>query len=147
MPRARISRNGVQLAKQGFDVDTAPLNQMIISPLFPTMRVIQSGYVTVADYSGYGSAYHRRAVVSFTSTLSRPPIVLVSGVIDSNTSDQSPYYYIVQDGSGGFDLVTHYSIDTYTNRFELYVGKVGSTFLNNIPLTWKYFVFGNTLDP
>lgn len=143
MPRARISRDGIQLAKSGFDVDTASLANMVMSPQFATMRIVLQGYTTPVDFSGYVSGYHRRSIVAFPIAFPSPPLVLVSGIVSSSASDQSPYFYELETDAGGTRKLTHYSIETYTTHFELYTAKAGGTALSNIPSTWKYFVFAN----
>lgn len=143
MPRARISRNGIQLAKPGFNVDTATLANMILSPQFATMRIALQGYTTPVDFSGYVSNYHRRSIVTFPTAFPTPPLVLVSGIVSSSVSDQTQFEYELSTDQGGTRKLTHYSIETYTTHFELYTAKTPGTALSNIPSTWKYFVFAN----
>lgn len=142
MPRARISRNGIELAMAGYDVDTAPLNKMIISPQFPTMRIALSGTVTVGPLSGTWGGLYDWANITFPAPFPSPPVVFVSGQNSDGTSDQTPFNYRAEDGGGAFTWMPHYSIETYTNRFELYVQKGGGN-IGTITRTWKYFVFAN----
>lgn len=146
MPRARISKNGVELALPGYDVDTAPLSKMLLTPQFPTMRIALSRTVTVGSYSGPGDTGHDRAVVNFADyglTFPSPPLVLVSGIIDANTSDQTPFSYTYTSDGGRYWIDMHHCIETTTTGFTLYVMKTGFGNRVNPPRTWKYFVFAN----
>ena len=147
MARASISKNGIEVAKSGYDVDTAPLSKMILSPLFTTMRIDHSGIVTVAPYSNDGEwpQIYDRAIITFPRPYNDPPVVFVAGQNSNGTVDQTPFHFRFESDGGGFRWVPHYSIETFTNRFELYVLKGGGAF-GTITRTWKYFVFANTLS-
>lgn len=145
MPRARISKNGIELAKHGYDVNTASLANLILSPQFSTMRIALMGATTVAPYTGAGSDAHDRSVITFATPFPSAPLVLAAGVIDENTSDQSPLVYQYQADSGATWTDTHYCIITTASNFTLYVMKSGIGNRAIIPRTWKYFVFANSV--
>lgn len=151
MPRARISKDGVAVAKQGFDVDTADFKDMILSPEHVAMRIVMTGYVTVAPFTGYLSGFMDRAIVTYppTNGFNNPPVVFASGVIDEDNADQSQFYYTNDAFVGGpFEMIPRFYVESYTDRFELYVVKnLHAAWGLDITRTWKYFVFANTLDP
>lgn len=145
MPRARISKNGIELAMAGYDVNTAPIGKMLLSPNFSTMRVALTGTVTVAPYSGAGSDAHDMARVSFGFSFGQAPLVYAAGILNGSTADISPFIYQYTGGSGAVWIDCHYSIHTYPTYFDLYVMKSGLPNKAVIPRTWKYFVFANTM--
>lgn len=149
MPRARISRQGIEIAKPGFDVDTAGPGDMIFSSQFVTFRLAMTGVVTVAHYSGYLDSRYERAVVTFPQPFPNPPIVLAAGILPDGRSDQSQHYRTIVplDSSKPSYALPHYSIETFTDRFELYVlTRDLSGYISFFTRTWRYFVFSNTID-
>ncbi|RAZ75846.1 hypothetical protein [Mesorhizobium atlanticum] len=147
MTRVRIDKNGIAIAKEGYDVDTAPLSKMQFSPLFGAMRLAMKGMVTVADYSGYMSDIYRRAIVVFPTAFPKPPIVMVAGQRSDGSTDQT-----VLLGTAASDQSNRawhepvYQIVTSTTQFEFYLDK--STWGNNPSrtLNWRYWVFRNTIE-
>lgn len=146
MPRARLSVNGPELAMEGYDVDTAPLEKMLFSPAYVAMRVAKTGVVTPGSYTGDMDDYYKRSVVEFDNAFPAPPIVLVAGINIDGSTDQSPVVYSVTSGQNGWARsLPLYEIRTFTSRFELYVLAARSN-IRTPPSDWRYWVFQNTLD-
>lgn len=149
MPRMRLDPSGFKIAKAGFDVDTASLANMIFTTDLAGMQLRQTGVVTVAAYSGYLDTSYRRAVVNFGTTYAQPPLVLAAGIVSSTESDQFPWYWESYTAGGPAIQLPWYSIETYTNRFELYVLNYRDGFPDRkgSPATqWRYFVFAHALS-
>lgn len=151
MPRARISAKGVEIAKPGYDVDTAGIANMLLSPQFSILKVAQSGTVTVAPFSGYMDSDYYAATVNFPSAFIRPPLVMVAGLNGDGSTDQTAAVLsYASDQSGRAWIFPMYEIEVTTSKFDLYVKYFGGD--PNSPYwyrttTWKYWVFNNTLDP
>lgn len=148
MTRVRIDENGIAIAKEGYDVDTAPLAKMNFSPQFVAMRLAMKGMVTVANYTGYMDAYYKRAIVTFPSAFPKPPLVLAAGQMADGGVDMTPIvgtFASDQSGIAGHEPI--YQIITSTTGFELYVIK--SSWANQAlarPANWRYWVFRNTVE-
>lgn len=144
MPRARLSRNGPQLAKPGYNVDTASLANMAFSPNLVAMRLALTGTFVAGGHSDGSpfSAYYKATKV-FDTPFPEPPFVMVAGIGGDGTSYQAPYV-INSAGGGVLEVTPHYVLYTYTSQIDLYVMQwsAGGVIL---PTTWRYFVFQNTL--
>lgn len=149
MPRVRLSKDELKIAKAGYNVDTATPEQMIFSSDSPALRLYSTGTVTLAPYSGPMSSRFNRAVVNYPSPspFSKPPLVLAAGIINSTTTEQGPFL-----APSGVSSVAwaNYSIASFTNRFEIYgysYNVDGSPVTPSRPTsTYRYFVFHNTMD-
>lgn len=145
MPKFRISSNGIEIAKPGFDVDTSTPDQMAFSSMLPAMRLAATGVVTATRYGSTGmAARYARAIVTYDTPFPKAPFVLAAGVISATESDQKPF----MPASIGFAKWTWYSIESHPDRFELYLydrDVVGNT-VPRPTRTYRYFVFHNTLD-
>ena len=139
MPRARLSVNGIDIAKPGYDVDTAGLPNMQFSSSLVAARIVLTGTVTPTSYDGD----YNLSTVSFATSFPKPPIVLVAGIYGDGTSDQTPFLQVGADGSTAWNR-PYYEIRTYTDHFELYVCK--NALLRVPPSTWRYWVFQNTIE-
>ncbi len=145
MPKFRISKNGIEIAKPGFDVDTSTPEQMAFSSMLPAMRLAKTGVVTATRYGSSGmAARYARATVTYDTPFPKAPFVLAAGVISATESDQKPF----MPASLGYAKWTWYSIESHPDRFELYLydrDSVGGT-VSRPTRTYRYFVFHNTLD-
>lgn len=149
MPRARISTNGIEIAKAGKDVDTAPLEDLVFSSQFVSLRLAKTGVVTPTTYAGFLSSRYNRSIVYYDTPFSTPPLVLVAGIRPNGTSDQSQHYTTAIPLSSGNPsyLLPYYSVESYTDRFELYVhareasGDPRPFYTSD----WRYFVFSYTI--
>lgn len=147
MPRARLSRSGIDIAKAGHDVDTATIENMQFSSSMVAMRLALTGIVTVGSYTGDMSDLYWRGQVSFPTAFPRPPVVMAAGLYSDGSTDQTPIAVIsASDQSQRAWVHPIYSIVTKTTGFDLYVTRPGTSF-GDRPLNWRYFVFHNTLDP
>lgn len=151
MPRARLSANGPEIAAPGYDVDTAPLRNMIFSPWMVAMRLALSGTVGVTSFTGYMDDYYYRGIVNFPEPFVRPPLVMVAGLNPDGSSQQSMSVSGITSASGGSStlrIVPGVEIRTFADRFELYVLVRNGPALPIVdrPANWRYFVFQNTLD-
>jgi len=144
MPRGRLSKNGPALAQYGYDVDTAPPTKMRFSPDMVAMRLALTGTVVCGSH-GDGPPYtdYAKATIVYDTAFPEPPIVRVAGINGDGTSDQSPYV-ITYAGSGEQWMLPHYVVYSYASYFDLYVLRWNNYYVG--PLTWRYFVFHNTLS-
>lgn len=141
MPRARLSSEGIDVAKPGFDVDTASLANMMFSSSLVAARISQTSTVTPTSYD----VYYNWSSVTFPTAYPRPPVVLVAGITSGTTSDQTPFLWKEASNSEGMAWnLPYYEIRTFPDHFELYVAKM--SFVRPPPATWRYWVFQNTLD-
>lgn len=146
--RMRLSEAGPEIAKPGYDVDTAAIGNMVFSPSLVAMRIALTGTVTPTTFSGALDDWYYKGTVTFATAFVRPPIVMVAGLSSDGTTQQGLYYFSVVSGdSGTASFCPVYQIDTYVDHFDLFTYKrniTGSTF--PIAATWRYWVFQNTLD-
>lgn len=145
MPRMRISSAGVEIAREGFDVDTAAPENIIFSSTAPTLRLALTGVVTISDFSGPLSGRFARAIVYYDEPFEKPPLVLAAGVVSSTVSDQGPY---VAGSISGSARWIRYSVASFTDRLEIYGyhRNVDGNLASRPTRTYRYFVFHNTLD-
>lgn len=146
MPRGRLSRNGIALAKVGYDVDTAPLTGMQFSPQLVAKRLAYDGTVVVGAHSDgvpFSSYYKATKVHDPQYQFPDPPEVRVAGINGDGTSDLAPYV-INYAGNGQLWVLPYFVIYSYIDRFDLYVLREADRYVG--PLTWKFFVFHNTLS-
>lgn len=145
MPRARISVNGIEIAKQGYDVDTAAPENMVFSSSLVAMRLARTGVVTPAPYDGELSTVYYRHIEYYPTPFLQAPVVLVAGINADGSSDQAPYVMSgASDEGGSAWWLPYYSVYSYANRFELYVYQDEVVYVGSP--NWRYFVFQNTLS-
>lgn len=145
MTRVRFNKDGIAIAKPGYDVDIAPLSKMQFSPLYTSMRLAIKGVVTVADYTGYMGDRYKRAIVTFATAFSKPPIVMAAGQISGGGVDMTNITGTAASDSSG--MAWHepiYQIVTSTTQFELYVNKNWGG--SGRTTSWRYWVFRNTVE-
>lgn len=148
MPRARLSVDGIDIAKSGYNVDTASLENMQFSSSLVAARIYKTGVVTPAAFTGYLDGKYKRAVVDFDDTFPHPPIVLVCGLNSDGTVDQSVFLMSKVEGSTLF-IIPFYEIRTFVDRFELYVWSEAPGTPDSYrphPSNWRYWVLHNTLE-
>lgn len=144
MPRGRLSRNGLALAKVGYDIDTAPLAGMAFSPQLVAKRLAMSDSIVVGPHSdGAPFTSYYKATKVYDAGFPEPPEVKVAGINGDGTSDQAPYV-VNYAGNGQLWVLPYYVVYSYVDRFDLYVLREADRYVG--PLTWKYFVFHNTLS-
>ncbi len=142
MPRARISVDGIEIAKPGYDVDTAALENMLFSSSMVAMRIFETGTLNPTTTLPADDQY-RTATVTFDDPFTNPPIVLVAGVYSDGTSDQSPFLWNTANGSRAW-VRPYYQVQTYVDKFTLTV--LRHTNIRPNPDYWRYWVFYNTLE-
>jgi hypothetical protein len=142
MPRARLSVNGIDIAKPGYDVDTAGLANMQFSSSLVAARIAKTGVTTPTSFSGYLSDIYLRSIVYLDVPAPKPPVVLVAGLNGDGSTDQTPFVYRSASGGVAYRL-PYYEINTFTDRFELYV--LTDPIVRPAPASWRYWVFQNTL--
>lgn len=150
MPRTRISKNGIEIAKPGKDVDTATLQDMLFAPQFVATRLALTGIATVVNYSGQMDDYYRRAIVTFPSPFVRPPIAMVAGIRADGTAQFAPFTKSIVSGQNGWVRgLPHVELRSYVDKLEIYVrfrDGASTPAPVTVPSNWRYFVFANTLD-
>lgn len=142
MPRARLSERGPQIARHGFDVDTAAPKDMFFDPSLVAATVYATGIVATTPYSGGDGLgdYCNRYVGSHGRTFNMPPLVLPYEVVGS---ERRLHMNLVQLGSGNLNVVAaNGSVRITTTGFELYATKAGVHPTGN---TWRYVTLSNTL--
>lgn len=139
MPRQRLSVNGPQIARPGFDVDTASPENMLFDPRFIAASVYATNIVTTTAFDDFTNRY----VGSHGRTFPMPPIVIPYEVVGSerrlHLARFAQFFGNVQAQiCAGSTRVT-------TTGFELYSGN--STMFNLYPpgTTWRYVTLSNTL--
>lgn len=146
MPRMRINKNGIKIARPGHDVDTAAEKDMFFSSTGVAARVYQTNLVTVSDYSGLASDRYLRARVNFSKGFTRPPAVFAAGLRVDGGADVTPVVYLVI-GTSYARVHPHYSLEIDTTGFWIYVPKsIPENIPVNVPTTWRYWVLDNVLD-
>ena len=145
MARKRISAAGIEIAKEGFDVDTAAPEDMIFSSTLPTLRLALTGVVTLTDFSGPLSTRFARAIVYYDDPFAKPPLVLAAGIVSSTDSDQAPF---MTQSLSGWATWIRYSIASFTDRLEIYGyhRNVAGNLVSRPTRTYRYYVFHNTID-
>lgn len=146
--RMRLSEAGPQIAKSGFDVDTAAISNMVFSPSLLAMRIALRGTVTPTTFSsGVLNDWYYKGTVTFPTAFSQPPIVMVAGLEADGTTQQG-MFYVRQVSSGTAILAPYWQIDTYTDHFDLFTMRHNAWSGETFPVcaTWKYWVLQNTLD-
>ncbi|TGT64103.1 MULTISPECIES: hypothetical protein [unclassified Mesorhizobium] len=147
MPRARISAQGLEIAKQGYDVDTAAPENMAFDKNYVALRLAYTGVLTVVNFSGFMSDKYRQAIFVFPTPFLKPPLCMVAGQRSDGATDQTTFLGIA--ASDQSNMAWHepvYQIITTTTQMELYVSK--TSWGNNASRTvnWRYWVFRNTLE-
>lgn len=145
MARTKISADGIYIAKPGKDVETATLDDWLFTTDFPQLRVAMTGIVTLASYSGPMSDRFARAIVNYPVPFIQPPIVLFAGITGAAETDQLLSSVLSGSGSANWTLA---SVASYTDRFEMYgyYRNVDNSLYPRTTLTYRYFVFHNTID-
>lgn len=145
MPRMRISDEGIEIAKAGYNVDTAAPEDLIFSSKLPTLRLALTGVVTLTGFSGPLSTRFARAIVYYDEPFVKPPLVLAAGIVSSTETDQAPF---VTQSISGWAKWVRYSIASFADRFEVYGyhRDVAGNLVNRPTRTYRYFVFHNTID-
>lgn len=150
MPRARISAGkGIEIARPGFDVDTAPPSGMAFIPGLTAGRLKYTGDVTVGPFSGFMDDRYYRGVVSFPVAFPKVPIVLVASKNGDGSSDQGGLWNNALASSEGRYL-PYYTVEIYPDRFELFVLRYRVA--SNAPWvglpanTWRFWVLSNPIN-
>lgn len=146
MPRARLDASGPKIAKAGYDIDTASPANMNFDTGMVALRLRYTGIVTCAAYTGdtYASLYDR-AIVTFPTPFSKPPLVLFAGRLSDTESNQTPFV-VTGPQPGGWtksNLPGAYMVISSETGCTIFRRKVISGYT---PQTVKYFVFANTLE-
>lgn len=146
MPRARISKDGIEIAKSGYDVDTASIGDMLFSSQFTALQLELTGTVSVAGFSGYMSTQYWKGSVTFPSAFPKPPLVMVAGQLGGGVTDQTAAAITeFSDQAATAWIRPIYEIVVTTTGFELYVVN-GTGDSGSRPTSWKYWVFRQTLE-
>lgn len=142
-PRMRIDRDGIKIARPGYDVDTAAEKDLYFSSSGVAARVFATGLATAVEF---GHERYRRVRVNFSKTFARPPIVFAGGIRSDGGLDVTPVRYGIT--SDDYQRVhPHYCLQIDKTGFWLMVCKdFGSSFNVDVPTTWRYWVLENTLD-
>lgn len=142
---ARISSRGIEIAKPGYDVDTASRANMRFSSDLVAMRLALTGIVNCVPHSeGNPFIPYYKGTKVFDTPFPDPPFVMVAGIGGDGTSYQAPFV-INTVGGGALQVTPHYVVYTYADRFDLYAMQWPDGGVN-LPTAWKYFVFQNTLS-
>lgn len=142
-PRMRIDKNGIKIARPGYDVDTAAEKDLYFSSSSIAARVFTTGSVTV---STFGHDRYRRARVDFPKTFVRPPLVFAGGLRSDGGLDVTPVRYTIISTDYA-RIHPHYRLLIDKTGFWIWVGMdYGGSFSVDVPTTWRYWVLENTLD-
>jgi hypothetical protein len=151
MPLMRLSEAGPEIAKSGYDVDTASIANMVFSPSLVAARIALTGTVTPTTFSsGTLHDWYYKATVTFPIEFPRPPLVMVAGLEGDGTTQQGNFYgVIINSQSGDAKVLPWYEIDAYTDHFDLFTMRHNDSDWNEsfpVCADWRYWVFQNTLD-
>lgn len=153
MPRARLSMAGPVIALPGYDVDTAPTRKLAFSPEMPALRLAEEGTTTIGELSGGGfNNMYYWASVAFEKAYMAPPLVMVAGLNDDGSTDQSCFHVGYTTGGGTENYQRPFmEVRVFVDHFELYVLVRNGPRTDVNPLVpratnWRYFVFQNTLE-
>lgn len=149
MPRQRLSHDGPQIARPGFDVDTAAPQNMLFDPRLVAATVYDTDIVTTVPYSGGDGlgTWFNRALVNHGRTFPMPPVVIPYEVVGSarrlhmSTESIFPNQAQAVRGCAG-------SVRVYNDRFEIYSANANLWTGSLFPppgTTWRYVTLSNTL--
>ncbi len=148
MPRARWDKNGIVIAKQGFDVDTASQSNILFNSNSATRRIYMKGTIAFggAITAGPFTGRYQKSTVTFPTPFAKAPQALV-GVKDNGLLTHIiPTQAIVggQSVSGTFwefyePVICAF---TFTNKLELYTRYALQSSLSS----FVYCVFENSTD-
>jgi hypothetical protein len=147
----RLSEAGPEIAKAGFDVDTAAIGNMVFSPSLVALRIALTGTVTPTTFSsGVLNSWYYKGTVTFPAAFARPPIVMVVGLETDGTTQQGLFSdLLISSQSGNAKVLPYWQIDTYADHFDLFTMRHNDgSWKEQFPVcaTWRYWVFRNTLD-
>lgn len=147
MPRIRINKNGIAIARAGYDVDTASPANMLFTSDGIAARVYQTGLTTVTGYSGKGSDRYRRSRVNFGKTFSSPPPTFAAGLLADGGADINPSFYNITGNNFSRQHPT-YSLEIDTTGFWLYVCNYSDTgnLYGSKATTWRWWVLDCVLE-
>lgn len=120
MSRAKIDKNGPAIAKPGYSVETAALQNMMFAPQFVAARVFRQVTLTPVPFSGYLDIAYYRATYSYGKTFATPPMVLVCGVDGSRRQVSAMTGYTIPVNPGTAYVLPIYEVVSTTTGFELY---------------------------
>jgi hypothetical protein len=149
MPLMRLSENGPEIAKPGYDVDTASIENMMFSPSLVAARIALTGTVTPTTFSsGVLNDWYYKGTVTFPTPFVRPPAVIVAGLETDGTTQQGIFFTSIT-GGGTSRVLPWWEIDTYVDHFDLYTMRHNDSDWDEVfPVCadWRYWVLWNTLD-
>lgn len=142
-PRMRINKDGIKIARQGYDVDTAAEQDLYFSSSGIAARVFATGLVGVTNA---GHERYNQARVNFSKTFSRPPLVFAAGLRSDGGADVTPVRYRII-GNNIARIHPHYCLKIDTTGFDIMVVKDygPGDFYVDVPTTWRYWVLDNVL--
>jgi hypothetical protein len=151
MPLMRLSEAGPEIAKPGYDVDTAAIGNMVFSPSLVALRIALTGVITPTTFSsGVLNTWYYKGTVTFPTPFVRPPLVMVVGLETDGTTQQGCFFDgIISGQSGDAKMLPYWQIDTYTDHFDLFTMRHNDSNWNEhfpVCADWRYWVFQNTLD-
>lgn len=150
MPRARLSRNGPEIARPGYDVDTAALENIAFAPQWVAARVWKTVDVTVQPYAGDDIAFlYDRHIETFGRIFPTPPIIIASGLIDTSNKIVSNVTLrsVPVAGNGWAAIAPSFQIFASNSHFELYVRRrdVSGNPIGNAPAIWRCTILENSM--
>jgi hypothetical protein len=149
MPRIRINKDGIAIAKQGYDVDTTSPANMLFTSNGIAARVYETGLTTVSSYSGKASDRYRRSRVNFSKTFAAPPPVFVAGLLTGGGADINPVYQAII-GNSYARIHPVYSVEIDKTGFYLYVANFSDPEIGFLygskATTWRWWVLDCVLE-
>lgn len=153
--RVRIDKDGIRISREGYDVDTSNIAEMLFAGGVPSARISETGLVTPSSYgSGQGYDSMARATVVFSKTYSRPPAMFIAGLTDDGGADVTCGVYVAV--GGGFSRHNpYYSAVITATGFTFYAIKNGGTWttsdspankLRPVPNVFRWWALENTID-
>lgn len=148
MARAKIDKNGPAIAKQGYHVETAPIQHMMFDPRFIAARIFRQVTLTPGPFSGYLDNAYYRATYSFGKTFNTPPIILACGIDGARRQVSVMSGDAIPVNPGTAYVLPLYEIVSTTTGFELYrlyQNPSGTPYAGPaIPSSWRCTILQNS---
>lgn len=148
MARARINKDGIDIARQGYNVDTAGPADIAFSTRWNAAQIFMKGQTNPIAFSGYMDNIYYRSIVPFGKTFARPPIVFVGGVISADQREIcATSLTSIPFAPGVGYIIPFYRVLSKLDQFELYVARKYPSGAD-VPyyiITWSYIVLDVSL--
>lgn len=146
MSRIRLSKNGPEIAREGFDVETAEPKDMFFMPMGVAARIKETGIATPVSISNST----RTCRVNFAEPFSHPPMMFFAGLRADGGADVTPNM-MVTIGSSFMWRQMHYYAQIDTTGFDLFLTQgvgaaLGGPIYPEVAPNWRWWALENTMQ-